>query len=377
MLPAVDTLQWMPTGRWGLQAMREAILGARKSVRLQMYIFRPNPPGTDYQAALTAAARNGVSVRVQLDALGSRELPDAFWAEFRAAGGEVRQFNTFGSGRYLTRDHRKLCVVDDSIAFVMGFNISPEYDGDGITSGWMDVGVAIQGPAVTALAELFDRQYGQSDSRPVLWARFQKRRERVPATGPSTLQVLPVSPGRQASCLLKSLYTDIPRAKRLWLCSPYYLPTAKLRRLLARAARRGADVRVILPAHSDVPITQFAARRLYAAMFRAGIKIFEFQPQILHAKVLLIDQATYVGSSNLDQRSLHLNHELMIRSTDETLRIAVEKTFDELMAHSRPVPRDTWATSRTWLMKLRERWAFFALYRLDPWLTYIFTKTGT
>lgn len=373
---SMDTLRWQPNGGIGLQSMLEDIRGARRTVRLETYIFRAGPPGEAFRTALAEAAGRGILVRVLIDALGSQELPAGFWGPVESAGGEVRAFNPFGSGRYLIRNHRKLCVVDEEAAAITGFNIGPEYDGDGVTKGWMDVGIEIRGPSARSLAAVFDRQFYQADRRPRLIARYQKRREDPPPAGSPGLEILPVSPGRQSSCLLRALYQDLPMAKRIWICSPYFLPTPKLRRLLRRAARRGADVRLLLPAQTDVPLAWFAGRRLYAGLLDAGIRIYEYLPQVLHAKVFFIDDALYVGSSNFDQRSLFLNHELMVRTTQIGLRTDAQRSLDEMLSRSREMTLQDWASSRSWTTKLRERWAYFLLCRLDPWLTHAFTRWG-
>lgn len=372
----MDTLRWQPNGGIGLQSMLEGIRGARRTVRLETYIFRAGPPGEAFRTALAEAAARGILVRILIDALGSQELPAGFWGPVQAAGGEVRAFNPFGSGRYLIRNHRKLCVVDEEAATITGFNIGPEYDGDGVTKGWMDVGIEIRGPSARSLAAVFDRQFYQADRRPRLLARYQKRREDPPPAGSPGLDILPVSPGRQSSCLLRALYQDLPVAKRIWICTPYFLPTPRLRRLLRRAVQRGADVRLLLPARTDVPLAWFAGRRLYAGLLRADIRIFEYLPQVLHAKVFVIDDALYVGSSNFDQRSLFLNHEIMVRTTQIGLRTDAQKSLDEILSRSREVTLKDWASSRSWATKLRERWAYFLLCRLDPWLTHGFTRWG-
>ncbi len=365
----MDNLLWLPSGATGLAAMLAELQNAQQSIRLEVYIFRADASGAQWLTALVDAARRGVKVQVQIDAVGSLELADTFWDELRAASGEVRWFHRFGSGRYFARDHRKLFVVDEAVAFVFGFNVGTEYDGDGVERGWMDVGLTIRGPAVSAFVAVFDEQYGRTDRRPAALARFQRRREFRPVDCGAAIQILPVSPGRSTSSLLRALYTDLPRAERIWLSSPYFLPPPKFRLLLRRAARRGADVRLILPAKSDIALSQFAARRLYAGLFRARIAVYEYEPQMIHAKIFLIDNKVYTGSSNLDPRSLYLNHELMVRTTDDSLRASVETTFAALFARSRRIEPTTWPTARSWTGKLRERWAFFLLYRLDPWIS--------
>lgn len=366
----VDELQLLRTSGEGLRTLLNWIQGAQKSVRLEMYIFRAESPGPEFLAALTAAAARGVKVRVQIDAVGSQGLPDSFWTGFRAAGGKLRVFNPLGSGRFLTRDHRKLCVVDDEVALIFGFNIGAEYAGDGVEKGWRDLGIQIKGPSVAPLAEIFDRQYLGADFRPRLLARFQKRQEQMPEPAQPDLKILPVNPGREDSCLLTALYEDLLRARRIWICAPYFVPPPRFRRMLRRGARHGADVRLVLPAKNDVPLARFAARWLYAGLLRSGVQIYEYQPQVLHAKLLVMDQAVYVGSSNLDPRSLHLNYELMIRATRPPLLQEAVEVFNDLFAQSRPVLREEWRDSRSWGAKLRERWSFFLLYRLDPWLTH-------
>ena len=368
-MPPMDTLLWLPTGAAGLAAMLAALQSARRSIRLEVYIFRDDPTGNRWLAALIAAARRGVQVRVQIDAVGSLELSDAFWEELRSASGEVRWFHRFGSGRYLARDHRKLCVVDEEMAFVFGFNIGDHYDGDGFTSGWLDVGVTVRGTAVPALVSVFDEIYGRTDRRPAVVARFQRRREPKFVVGIDAVQILPVSPGRRESCLLQSLYCDLPRAKRIWLISPYFLPPPKLRRVLRRAAQHGADVRLVLPARSDVTLSQYAARRLYAGLFRAKISVYEYEPQMVHAKIFLIDEIVYVGSSNLDPRSLFLNYELMVRTTVAGVRTGVESTFAEIFSRSHRIEASGWFKARSWTSKLWERWAYLLLYRIDPWVS--------
>ena len=220
-----------------------------------------------------------------------------------------------------------------------------------------------------ALVSVFDEIYGRIDRRPAVVARFQRRREPKFVVGIDAVQILPVSPGRRESCLLQSLYCDLPRAKRIWLISPYFLPPPKLRRVLRRAAQHGADVRLVLPSRSDVTLSQYAARRLYAGLFRAKISVYEYQPQMVHAKIFLLDEIVYVGSSNLDPRSLFLNYELMVRTTVAEVRTGVESTFAEIFSRSHRIESSGWFKARSWTSKLRERWAYLLLYRIDPWVS--------
>jgi cardiolipin synthase len=134
------------------------------------------------------------------------------------------------------------------------------------------------------------------------------------------------------------------------------------------------DVRLFLPAKSDVVLSRFAARHLYAGLFRAGISIFEYVPQMVHAKVFLVDDVVYVGSSNLDPRSLYLNYEIMIRTTRPEALAGAHGTFCTLEKRSSQLDPATWFKARTWSEKLRERWAYFLLYRVDPWVSGLLSR---
>lgn len=349
--------------------MLQAIELATRTVRLEMYIFEPAGPGQDFLLALVDAAQRGVRVQVLLDALGSPAATPEFWHALRAAGGEVRHFHPGMSHRMLVRDHRKVLVGDEQIAFVVGFNIAPEYDGDGVESGWRDGGLALAGPAAAALAALFDEQWRAA---PAPGPRLVRLRRRGPAgarAGDDRLQILPVVPGRGESGLTRALLDDLATAREVVLVTPYFLPSTRLRRAIRRVPRRGGRVRLILPAQSDVPLARLAARRLYAGLLRARVEIAEYLPRILHAKILLIDDVVYLGSSNLDQRSLHLNYELMLRATHPGLVLRVRAEVQDLLQRSSPVDRREWAASRSWWERFREFLAFTLLYRVDPWIT--------
>lgn len=349
--------------------MLQAIELATRTVCLEMYIFEPEGPGQDFLVALVDAAQRGVRVQVLLDALGSPGATPDFWHALRAAGGEVRHFHPGMSRRMLVRDHRKVLVCDDRIAFVVGFNIAPEYDGDGVESGWRDGGLELAGPVVASLAALFDEQWENALAPSPRLVRFRRRSPANVRTFGEHLQILPVVPGRGESCLTRALFQDLATAREVVLVTPYFLPPTKLRRAIRRVRRKGGRVQIILPAQSDVPLARLAARRLYAGLLRARLEIAEYQPRILHAKILLIDDVVYVGSSNLDQRSLHLNYELMLRVTQPDLVRRVRAEVQDLLAHSRAVDRRAWAASRSWWDRAREFFAFSLLYRIDPWVT--------
>lgn len=360
------SFRWLRSGSEALPAILEAINAARQSIRFEMYIYSPEPPGDSMREALVRAARRGVQVRVVLDALGSFSLSTSFWKPLTDLGGKFRWFNPIRFGRIPYRNHRKLVVCDDSVAFVGGFNIAPEYDGDGVTKGWCDLGMQIEGPLAAELGESFDQSFARADSEHLPLFRLRKSTSRATVSAESW-RLLLSGPGRGYNFLKKTLATDLGNAQVVQIVCAYFLPTWRLRHEMESVTRRGGRVQLILAGKSDVRLSQLASHNLYRRLFKRGIEIYEYQPQVLHAKLFLIDEQVYVGSSNLDARSLNINYELMVRLTD---RIAVEEArdiFGEILAHSKRIDPSTWAQSRSLWTKLREEWAYFLLGRVDPW----------
>ena len=148
----------------------------------------------------------------------------------------------------------------------------------------------------------------------------------------------------------------------------YFLPTWRLRREIERVTSRGGRVRIILAGKTDVRLAQLASRRLYRRLLKHGVEIYEYQPQVLHAKLFLLDGAVYVGSSNLDLRSLRINYELMVRCTDSRMAEEAREIFRDIRRHCRAVRWEEWRASRTLWTWLHERWAHFVLTRVDPYV---------
>ena len=191
--------------------MIAAIDAARRSVRLEMYIYSSQPPGDEFRDALTRAARRGVHVQVLLDAIGSLSLPASFWKPLTDAGGKFRWFNPLKIGRLSYRNHRKMLVCDEEAAFIGGFNIAPEYAGDGVTKGWRDLGVAIHGPLAAELAESFDLTFARADFEQRPLQRFRKATSRATISA-ETWRLLLSGPGRGYNFLKRTLATDLANA---------------------------------------------------------------------------------------------------------------------------------------------------------------------
>ncbi|HXG46818.1 MAG TPA: phospholipase D-like domain-containing protein [Methylomirabilota bacterium] len=363
-LSTATRFRWLKTGDEAFTQMIDAIAAAVSSVRLETYIFEEGLVGRALRDALVSACRRGVKVRVLVDALGSRSLPNSFAQPLHEAGGQFQWFNPLNLFRLEYRDHRKILVCDEKVAFIGGFNVADHYLGDGITRGWKDLGLRIEGPLAAELARAFDdiSRFAEFRHHPFLGLRRARGRGRVAAENWHLLQN---GPGRGRNHLKRSLTEDLARARDVRIISAYFLPGWRLRRELRRAARRGATVELILAGRTDVRLSKLASQRLYASLLRAGVRIFEYQPQILHAKLYLIDHHVYVGSANLDARSMDINYELLVRVSDRELAGSGRRLFAETRQHCRAIDRKEWRRARSFWTRLMERWSYFVLARLD------------
>lgn len=433
-------LQWLCAGRKIFPAMLEAIAAASRSVRLETYIFSDGRLGRLFADALLSAAKRGVNVSVLVDAFGSWALPENYFDVLVAAGAQVRRFNRLTLWRFAVRDHRKLLVCDDTVAFLGGFNISDEYDGDGVACGWCDVGARIENPALVAeLTASFDRLFSFAECRGRPVQRLLSRRHNVfqcetresrvapssrvhpqvrsgaavsflasslsASSASSTVQLesekedkdehgvvsesslprraepnarWPLGSGLKAGLRRRSeakagsfskwLRKDLAHATDVRIISAYFLPTYRLRRALMRIARKGGRVQLILAGRSDVYLAQLAARNLYPRLLQAGVEIYEYEPQILHAKLICAGPVAYLGSANLDIRSLRLNYELMVRFDDKAIAGGAVEIFEQIRERSRRIEPAAWKKTQTRWQRWKCQWANFLLARVDPYV---------
>jgi cardiolipin synthase len=363
-VPTPTAWQWLRTGDEFFPAMLAALDSARSSVCLEMYTYAPGPIGERLRAALVRAQRRGARVRVLVDGFGSIELPDDFWQPLRAAGGEARHFNPVAFMRFSFRDHRKVMVCDERVAFVGGFNIAPQYEGDGVRSGWRDLGIRLEGPLAAPLASSFEGMFAHADFGHKHFARLWRFGGNKPTVWPSE-QIFFSAPGRERNAINVALRGDLERARDVRIIMAYFLPTWRLRRDLARVVRRGGRVQLILAGKSDVTVSQLAAQSLYRRLMKGGVEIYEYQPQILHAKLFVLDDVVYVGSSNLDQRSLRINYELMIRFQNGQMAEEARGIIAGDLKHCKRIDAEEWRKSRTLWNRIQRRAAYWLLVRFD------------
>ncbi len=363
--PQTTNWKWLLCGDEAFPAMLSAIDAARESVRLETYIFSGDELGQRFRDALLRARQRGVSVRVLVDGVGSNELPDDFWSSLKADGGEARVFNPIALKRFGIRNHRKLLVCDAHVAFIGGFNISHEYEGDGVKQGWRDLGLQLEGCMIGELSASFDEMFALADFRHKRLVRLWRAKHKKIVIAANE-HLLLGGPGRGWNPIRRALNKDLAQARRVQMIQAYFLPTWRIRRALSRTARKGGEVQLVLAGKSDVALSQLAGRSLYRRLLKSGAQVSEYQPQILHAKLLVIDDAVYVGSANLDPRSLSINYELVIRFQNPQMAAEAREIFSGALQQSQQIDFATWKRSRTFWMKIKERFAHFVLARIDP-----------
>jgi cardiolipin synthase len=358
---------WLCAGQEIFPAMLSAIDEAKSSVCLEIYIFSSGKLGVRFRESLLRALQRQARVQVLIDALGSFGLSTEFWKPLMQAGGDVRWFNPISLNRLGFRDHRKLLVCDEVVAFVGGFNIAPEYEGDGVTCGWCDLGLRIEGPLVKELAVSFADMFARAGFQHKRFARLLKSSVKQTISAPHE-QLLLSGPARGHSPIKMALKRDLKRAHSVQIMVAYFLPSWQLRRQLARVVQRGGRVQLILGAKSDVLVSRLAAQSLYRRLLRAGIQIYEYQPQVLHAKLIIIDGIVYVGSANLDPRSLNINYELMLRFVSGQVAQQAHGVFNRCSEHCRAVSQEQWIKEHSLWRRFKEHWAYFLLVRVDPYI---------
>jgi cardiolipin synthase len=224
----------------------------------------------------------------------------------------------------------------------------------------------ITGSLVADLARSFDQFFARATVKHKPLQRLRKALTRI-TTG-QNWKLLSSGPGRFHGDLKRTFTADLKVARSVKIICAYFLPTWRLRKELMQVCKRGGKVRLILAGKTDVAIAQLASRRLYRSFLRAGVEIFEYQPQILHAKMFILDDIVYAGSANLDIRSLRINYELLVRICEPEVAAEARSIFEADLAHSRKIEPSTWSKSRSFWGKLREDWAYFFLARIDPYL---------
>jgi cardiolipin synthase A/B len=342
------------------------ITGAVDTICLVIYIFSNDESGKAVLSELVGAARRGVRVRLMIDSFGSAFTSDSFFGSFLAAGGCLHRFNPHWRPRYLFRNHQKFLIADSRTAITGGFNIADHYFGDGVRDGWRETGIRVDGPSVNELQTYFDSLWNMPSLGQLKLREMTSTmaRVRVPA---KEVEWLVRTPGLHRSRHANYLGRDLKHASRLSIMMGYFVPTASLRRLIGKIARRG-KVQILLPHITDVPISRHAAWFTFPRLLRDGCQIYEYQPRPFHAKMIVADDIVYAGSANIDIRSLHLNFELSVRIHDAKLASEVLRLMEKDINLSTPITQQVYDRNSSILQRFIRRIAYALLSRLDYFL---------
>jgi len=324
-------------------AVHQAIASAREEILLETYILRDDSTGREMNEALAQASARGVTVRVLADGFGSAATKPDFWRRMRGVGIEARLFHPLWSRLrdHFHRDHRKIIVVDRQIAFIGGMNVADEYGSSRKAKGklWRDAQVRLEGPVAWELAVVFREGWQRAGGDAFAVSSWEPK-----DFGGAKCLVVDSRPGRgqhEKSAVFSALVGASRR--RLWITNAYFAPRPIAILALTDAARRGVDVRLLLPGQSDVPLVRHAGHGFYTELLAAGVRVFEYQPAILHEKsVVADDYVTLVGSSNLDFRSFHFNAECNVLIFDDTIAQRMREAFQEDLRHSVEIQLEAW-----------------------------------
>lgn len=392
-----NRVQLLKDGPRTHDAQLRAIARARRHIHLDIYLLTDDELGQRYAQALGDKARAGVKVRLIVDGLGGIGAGPAYRQRLQEAGVEIREFHTVNPlkdprlWRVTRRNHRKILVVDGLQAFTGGINITDDYNGSssggggsGLSGsgkrsarGWRDTQVAIEGPAVAEFQRQFLRYWnelgGKVEDAPLnLFPRIQRRGDQfvrvVVDQGQDLLDNL-LSPadgaldalrGKQddESHIYQSYLAAIAKSRRrVWITQAYFAPNDAFVAALEDAAKRGVDVRLLMPGETDVSLMQHAARSHYQRLLDAGIRLYEYQDTMMHAKTAVIDGSwATVGSANLDYRSFILNDEANAIIIGRDFGRQMERMFEEDLESAQAIEAQAWG-ERPWLQRVKERGA--------------------
>lgn len=314
-------------------ARLEAVNNASESIQFETFIMTPGRRADEFALALGKKAISGVKVQVIVDHYGAKEISSKYWNSLKSSGVEVRFFNCFSwkdPFYYLRRNHRKLLLVDNKIALIGGAGISDYWDGDdriGHQIPWFDYEVCFQGVVIKRLKYLFIQHWLDAGGN------VQLGEENFPINLENQQKIL-VGAGENPTKRdsgIRSLFQSliIAAKKRVWIASPYFLPNDNSRDILIQAQNRGVDISILtMGDKTDKPPVRFACQQLYGKLIKSNISIYEYQPSMMHAKAMLIDDTwVSIGSANFDPRSFFQNDELNLVMTENKLIKDIEQFF--------------------------------------------------
>lgn len=359
-----------------MASMVQAIAAAKDHINLETYIFDQDVVGLQFAELLMERQRSGVQVHIIYDAIGTIGTPQAFFDRMREAGIHLVAFNPVNPLKLVgpwvpnNRDHRKILVVDGRVAFTGGVNISSTYSNSSLfrsksrshaNVGWRDTHIRIEGPAVAALQWEFLNSWVQQLAPALSDSNFFPP---LPSAGDKLVRILASAPQGDQDIYAAYLLAINAAEKSVHITCAYFVPDVQILKALTDAARRGVDVKMILPGVLESGLVFHAGRSFYADLLASGVRVYELQIAVLHAKTAVIDRIwSTVGSTNIDMRSFLHNYELNAVVLDPEFGLALESAFEEDLRYSIEMTAEHW-DQRPLADRLKE----WAARRLEYWL---------
>jgi cardiolipin synthase A/B len=352
-----NSVEILENGDSYFPAMLEAIRAAKKTINFEAYILYSDEVGWTFRDVLCKRARAGLEVRVLLDGVGSGwSLDNSDVSMMKDAGCKFAYYHPTHSlrvDRSNRRSHRRVCVIDGRVAFTGGIGFAKRWSGHAQDSNhWHDVQLQVRGPLVSKLQAVFQEHWAKTAAEGLSGA------DQFPALAPAgnlKAQVVASHSFSMAPLPLVQAVAFAAATKRIWITNAYCTPTHGQVELLTEAVRRGVDVRLLLPGvNNDQPLTKSAGRGAYGKLLEGGVKIFEYEPTMIHVKGMVVDSLfSMIGSSNLDARSAEINEELDVVVYDRAFAREMEEMFTRDLGRSREYTLERFR-SRSWWERLTE-----------------------
>jgi cardiolipin synthase A/B len=353
-----NRIQALQNGDEIFPSMLSAIQSAQHTIDFETYIYWSGRFGTEFAGVLTERARSGVKVHVMLDWLGSAKMDPALLDEMKAGGVEVERYHAvhwYSLGKLNNRTHRKVLIVDGTVGFTGGVGIADEWGGHAQDPGhWRDSHFRVEGPVVAQLQAAFLDNWVKTTGRVLHGDDYFPPLE---PKGTYDMQMFISSPrGGSASMRLMYLTAITAAESSIDIEAAYFVPDPLMTGELIKARRRGVRIRILLPdKHIDSETVRVASKRAWGPLLESGAEIYEYDPTMLHCKMLIFDRLMVsVGSTNFDMRSFELNDEASLNVYSETFAGEMTDVFEKDMAAADPYSLDQWQ-HRPWLQKVAER----------------------
>lgn len=342
-----NKVEVLTNGKIYFEAELEAIRNAKSTIHMEAYIFQRGKVVKRFVETLAERARAGVTVRIVIDSIGSFLTRSNHFRELLDAGGRVERYHPFRwylLPRVNNRTHREIIVVDGSVAFVGGSGFADHWlYGTNGQPAWRDTMFRVEGEVVRSIQGAFAENWLEASGEIICDEDCFGSSSK---DGKTPAMIVSTSPSAGRSTRNRMLFQTLiaSATKSIFITSPYFLPDAGARDEMARARKRGVDIKVIVPGQKiDHLLTRRSSRRLYGDLLKAGIEIYEYKPAMIHTKSMIVDGIwSVVGSTNFDHRSFGLNDEINLVTFDEKVAFRICEDFEEDLSQSEVVTYEKW-----------------------------------